>query len=77
MIAPRSTRYFREEDELEFFGRIDGQVKIRGYRIELPEIEAVLLENKEIGSAVMIQNHTMGLGSEPMGDRLKTKFISE
>jgi non-ribosomal peptide synthetase-like protein len=42
-----------EEGDLEFFGRIDSQVKIRGYRVELAEIEAVLLEQPEIASAVV------------------------
>jgi non-ribosomal peptide synthetase-like protein len=41
---------WNEENELEFFGRIDSQVKIRGYRVELAEIESVLLELPEIRS---------------------------
>lgn len=39
--------------ELLFLGRIDTQVKIRGYRIELAEIEALLLEQCGIQSAVV------------------------
>jgi non-ribosomal peptide synthetase-like protein len=37
-----------EEDELNFYGRIDLQVKIRGYRIELSEIESVLREHPSV-----------------------------
>lgn len=42
-----------EKGELLFLGRIDTQVKIRGYRIELAEIEALLLEQETIQSAVV------------------------
>jgi non-ribosomal peptide synthetase-like protein len=42
---------WNEQGELEFFGRIDSQVKIRGYRVELAEIESILLEHPQIGSA--------------------------
>ncbi len=42
---------WNEDDELEFFGRIDSQVKLRGYRVELSEIEAVLIEQPEISTA--------------------------
>src|SRR5690606_1426207 len=44
---------WNDNDELEFFGRIDSQVKIRGFRVELSEIEAVLLEQPEISAAVV------------------------
>ncbi|MBQ9565692.1 MAG: amino acid adenylation domain-containing protein, partial [Synergistaceae bacterium] len=33
---------YREDGNIEFFGRRDGQVKIRGFRIELSEVEAVI-----------------------------------
>lgn len=44
---------WNSEGELEFFGRIDSQIKLRGYRIELSEIEAILVEQAEIASAVV------------------------
>jgi non-ribosomal peptide synthetase-like protein len=40
------------DGEIEFLGRCDSQVKIRGHRIELGEVESVLLENKNVESAV-------------------------
>jgi non-ribosomal peptide synthetase-like protein len=44
---------FTPEGEIEFLGRIDSQVKIRGYRIELAEIEAVLLDDPAVKSAIV------------------------
>ncbi len=44
---------WNEEQELEFFGRIDSQIKLRGFRIELSEIEAVLLEHENITAAAV------------------------
>ncbi len=39
--------------DIEYLGRIDSQVKIRGYRIELTEIEAVILENGDVETAIV------------------------
>lgn len=44
---------WNEENELEFFGRIDSQIKLRGFRIELSEIEAVLVDQPEINTAAV------------------------
>ncbi len=45
---------WNDEGELEFIGRLDSQVKIRGYRIELGDIEAKLLEHKDVKTAAVI-----------------------
>ncbi|OLS62232.1 non-ribosomal peptide synthetase [Pseudomonas putida] len=45
---------FREEDVIEYAGRIDHQVKIRGFRIELGEIEARLQEHEGIREVVVL-----------------------
>ena len=45
---------WREDGNLDYFGRIDNQVKIRGYRIELDEIEQALHAHKDTGHCVVI-----------------------
>ena len=42
------------ENQLEFFGRLDYQVKLRGFRIELGEIESILRANPAISDAVVL-----------------------
>lgn len=43
---------YNSNGDLEYKGRMDGQVKLRGFRIEVGEIEAVVLQNKNIKYAV-------------------------
>jgi len=52
---------WNDDNELEFFGRIDSQVKLRGFRVELSEIEAVLIEQSEISAAVVTVFEENGL----------------
>jgi acyl-coenzyme A synthetase/AMP-(fatty) acid ligase/acyl carrier protein len=44
----------RDDEALEFLGRLDGQVKIRGYRIEIGEIETVLTGFPSVQQAVVV-----------------------
>jgi amino acid adenylation domain-containing protein len=45
---------YRADGVMEFLGRVDHQVKIRGFRIELQEIEAHLLKQPGVSSAVVV-----------------------
>ncbi len=45
---------WRDDGQIEYFGRIDNQIKIRGYRIELSEIENCILSIDEIDNAAAV-----------------------
>ncbi len=53
---------WRQDQRIDYLGRIDHQVKIRGFRVELGEIEAALERHPEIGEAVVVARST------PAGD---------
>jgi amino acid adenylation domain-containing protein len=84
---------FRENGEIDFWGRMDRQVKVRGYRLELSEIENVLatlpeVENvcvllKEISSsdkriiAYYTQNSTVSNGEKNRMRNHAVQFLPE
>lgn len=45
---------YSQDGQLEFIGRNDFQMKVRGFRIESEEVEAALLLNQNIRSAVVL-----------------------
>ena len=51
---------WRDDGNLEYWGRIDNQVKIRGYRIEPGEIEQLLIKYQYTGQVVVIAKAFQG-----------------
>jgi amino acid adenylation domain-containing protein len=49
---------------LHFTGRTDDQIKIRGFRIEPAEVEAALLQDTSVRSAVVVAHHQPTAGGE-------------
>jgi thioesterase domain-containing protein len=45
---------WRPDGEIEYLGRTDDQVKIRGMRVEPGEVEAALIDQPEVRSAVVV-----------------------
>ncbi|MGY6278382.1 condensation domain-containing protein, partial [Methylomonas sp. MgM2] len=47
---------FRDDGNVDYFGRNDHQIKLRGFRIELGEIEAQALSHPGVAEAVVVAN---------------------
>jgi len=50
----------RDDQTVEFIGRLDNQIKLNGIRIELDEVEAHLLRHPEVTQAVAVIRHDNG-----------------
>jgi amino acid adenylation domain-containing protein len=61
---------YREDEQIEFLGRIDNQVKIRGFRIELGEIESVL------GQHAAVKDVVATLREDRPGDTRLVAYVS-
>lgn len=51
---------WRDDGKLEYIGRGDQQVKIRGHRLELGEIEAALLQHRDVREAAVVARADAG-----------------
>jgi acyl-coenzyme A synthetase/AMP-(fatty) acid ligase len=63
---------WRDEDTLEFLGRVDGQIKVRGHRVECGEVEHVLQSHPQVRDAVVVPRYR---GAEC--DRLDARVVAE
>ncbi|MBO3740221.1 non-ribosomal peptide synthase/polyketide synthase [Actinoplanes flavus] len=52
---------WREDGNIDFFGRSDDQIQLRGFRVELGEIEAALAEQPEVRQAAVILRTDHGI----------------
>ncbi|GGN09199.1 hypothetical protein GCM10010109_18370 [Actinoplanes campanulatus] len=52
---------WRENGDIDFFGRSDDQIQLRGFRVELGEIEAALAEQPEVRQAAVILRTDHGI----------------
>ena len=60
---------WRDDDTLDYLGRIDRQIKIRGYRIEPGEIETALTRHPRVGQCAV------ALQPAPNGDPMLAAYI--
>jgi len=67
---------WRQDGNIEFFGRLDHQIKIRGFRIELGEIENVLLAHDKIKEAVItVRGDSSGGAYTSSGEKYLCAYI--
>jgi acyl-CoA synthetase (AMP-forming)/AMP-acid ligase II len=57
----------RDDDALEFVGRVDEQVKVRGYRVELAEVDAALARQPGVAQAAAALRTANGTGGRLIG----------
>lgn len=63
------------DGNIEFIGRVDDQVKVRGFRIELGEVEAQLLNQSGVDSALVMVKELAG--SQLLVGYIKPNFALE
>jgi amino acid adenylation domain-containing protein len=56
----------REDDTVEFLGRLDHQVKIRGHRVEADEVEATLVGHPDVRQAVVAVRRDAALAARSL-----------
>ena len=58
---------YRQDGQIEFFGRMDQQIKIRGHRIEPAEVERAMLGHQSVRDAAAVVRTRDGHDSELLG----------
>ena len=75
---------WRDDQRLDYVGRIDQQVKIRGMRVELGEVESVILASPSVAEAAVVMHRSGDVDNEsqltayvvPVADRCAADDVS-